>query len=159
MPSITDKQKKEIPHKPRRGLIPRWLWILIFPIIFVSVGLLIFEARYEGKVYPQVAIDGVLFGGKTPEEVQQYWLSRNEFFQNKQFELRAADKIATISAAELNLGYDATLSATQAYEVGRSQHMLSNLNQKFLRPMLNLFPYFQWNEIEHRSQKFLVEIA
>ena len=53
--------------------------------------------------------------------------------------------MATISAEQLDLGYDATLSATQAYLIGRSRYPLSNLSTKFFTKIVDLTPYFRWN--------------
>jgi len=104
-----------------------------------------YEARYRGLIYPNVSVGGVPFGGKTAKDVEEYWLSRNEPFETQSFELRFVDTIATISGDDLNLGYDATLSATQAYLIGRSPHIFSNMITKFLTKTVALNPYFRWN--------------
>ena len=45
----------------------------------------------------------------------------------------------------MDLGYDATLSATQAYLVGRSPSRISNVVTKLTQTNVNLQPYFRWN--------------
>jgi len=105
----------------------------------------IFERSYAGRIYPNVTVGGVLFGGKTPREVKEYWLSQNEPFTSKTFEFRYRDEVATISAIDLDLGYDATLSATQAFLVGRSKHFFSDFYTKFIKKNTDLTPYFRWD--------------
>ncbi|MBI5620057.1 VanW family protein, partial [Candidatus Gottesmanbacteria bacterium] len=115
----------------------------IFFFLFVAFGF--FESAYRNKIYPNVFVGDMPFGGKTPRDVIDYWQTRNEPFESKRFEFRFDGQVATISAAELSLGYDATLSATQAYLVGRSQYALSNLYNKFVKKAVRLTPYFRWN--------------
>lgn len=117
--------------------------LLFFISCLVFVG--IFEYRYQGNIYPNVHVGGVAFGDKTMPDVQAYWLLQNQPFLQKTFTFRFNGKMATISAEQLDLGYDATLSATQAYLIGRSRYPLSNLSTKFFTKIVDLTPYFRWN--------------
>lgn len=115
-----------------------------FLVFMAAVGWGLFEKQYAGRIYPNVVIDGVSFGGKTKRDVTDYWNSQNIPFGKTQFEFRFEDKIATISGSDLGLGYDATLSATQAYAVGRSGHLLSDFVTKFVSGEVPLTPYYRW---------------
>ncbi len=108
------------------------------------IGLSAYDAYYDGKVYPNIVIDGIPFGGKTPREVEEYWKNQNIPFASAVFEFKFENEIATISGASLDLGYDATLSATQAYAVGRSGHWLADITTKFFRGTIPITPYFRW---------------
>lgn len=121
------------------------LGILLVGLSMASV-VAAFETRYQGRVYPNVYVGGVPFGGKTPEEVASFWQSRNEPFRTPAFEFRLDEHMATISAEILDIGYDATLSATQAYLVGRSGNLATDLYTKFLKRKTDLTPYFRWKE-------------
>lgn len=116
----------------------------ILLIISIGVGISAFDAYYDGKIYPNVIIDGISFGGKTPKDVETYWLNQNIPFAQAVFEFKFEDHIATISGESLNLGYDATLSATQAYAVGRSGHRSRDFIAKFFHSTVALTPYFRW---------------
>lgn len=118
---------------------------VIFIVIAASFALWVFEHYYKGRAYPGVSVDQIAFDGKTPEEIEEYWLSKNAPFTRATFELRFENKIATLSGQELDLGYDATLSATQAYQVGRSGYIFSDFYQKFIKRSTDLSPYFRWN--------------
>src|SRR3989344_354824 len=115
-----------------------------FAIIWAAavVFFLLFELKYQDKIYPSVYIDSISFGGNTADTVRQYWLAKNEPFLTKQFELQFENTIATISATELDVGFDATLSARQAYLVGRSGNFASDAISKF-SPRIDLTPYFR----------------
>lgn len=117
-----------------------------FLVIFLLVGIywISFDRIYANKVYPHVTIDHIPFGGKTKEEVQAYWQSQNTPFEKATFEFRFDSYIATVSGSMLDLGYDATLSATQAYAVGRSGHFFRDTLSKFFGTSQSLSTYFRW---------------
>lgn len=123
-----------------KGII--WI-ILLIMIVGVSVSVA-FEKKYTNRIYPRVTINGIAFGGKTPKDVEDYWLSQNKPFANMKFEFRYANNIATISGTDLDIGYDATLSANQAYAVGRSGYIGSDIIAKFAKKQVNLTPFFRW---------------
>ncbi len=114
--------------------------------VFGGLGLYLFEQKYQNRVYPRVTIEHVGFGGKTKEEVEEYWLVKNEPFAKATFTFAFKSQMATISGTQLNLGYDATLSATQATLVGRSGHLFADLFAKFRPTNTNLSPLFRWDE-------------
>ncbi|OGG24237.1 hypothetical protein A3A79_03555 [Candidatus Gottesmanbacteria bacterium RIFCSPLOWO2_01_FULL_43_11b] len=116
--------------------------LLIFSVVlFASIT---FETHYRGKAYPGVSINGKLFEGKTRQEIISYWQNQNEPFQKAVFELRFENEVASLSGSLLDVGYDATLSATQSYLVGRSGYFFSDLFHKYLQPT-NLSLSFRWN--------------
>lgn len=119
---------------------------IILLALFGKLGMYLFEKKYENRIYPNVAIGLTEFGGKTKDDVMHYWLSKNEPFVTSTFTLTFENTIATISGSELNLGYDATLSATQAMLVGRSGHIFADLYAKFAPKIIRLTPPFHWDE-------------
>lgn len=121
--------------------------LLFFVIAVFGFGLFVslsFEFRFQNKIYPGVSVGGVSFGEKTQEEIVAYWLKKNDPFRNATYTLQFEGKLATISGSLLDVGYDATLSATQAYLVGRSGYIFSDFFQKFFS-RTDLSPYFRWN--------------
>ncbi len=139
--------KHKTTHRTHRAFpVPAWL-IISFGIellimSMIAIPLVIFEKRYEGRIYPNVSVGGISFAGKLPQEVEHYWKVQNEPFATAVFELRFENHIATISGSDINLGYDATLSAAQAYSVGRSGNFFSDIYNKLSR--VDLTPSFAW---------------
>ncbi len=119
--------------------------ISLVVILMISVATAIFDKQYAGRVYPNISVGGVSFGGKTKTFVIDYWEAKNVPLKNISLELQYENKIATISSEDLRLGYDATLSATQAYVVGRSRLATSNFLNKFIKKNIDLSPYFHWD--------------
>lgn len=123
--------------------------------LIVSTGLLTFgtvmairtyDAVYEGRIYPSVTINGIPSGGKTPSEIQQLWIEKNIPFEKAQFAFVFDNHIATVSGTDLGLGFDATLSATQAHLVGRSGTIVTDLFAKFSPNPINITPLFRFRE-------------
>ena len=94
---------------------------------FVGIVAFIYQKSYGNKVYPGVMVNHVDFGGKAKEDVFLYFQNKNLQIQKSTITFTADDQIATIAAKDLDLGYDETLLADQAYSVGRSPNLLSNI--------------------------------
>ncbi len=144
------KNNTTTPNSSSNQTRPRWIRAAIASVclFLLLVAAIIggFRTYYKSRIYPNVSVGGIPFGGKTKEEVASYWAQRNEPFADTQFEFQFKTTIATVSGSDIELGYDADLSATQAYLVGRSGKWLSDLNVTFLQKSIDLTPYFRWKE-------------
>ncbi|MDO8451593.1 MAG: VanW family protein, partial [bacterium] len=138
------KNKTMNTKRGSRHFLVRIAAALGMPLGIFLLAYVAFEKKYEGKIYPNVWVGEISVGGQAPDVVQKYWHAQNEPFLEADFELRFEDHVATVSGRELDAGYDATLSATQAYLVGRSGHLLSDLARKFLETRVLLTPYFRY---------------
>lgn len=87
-----------------------------------------FQQQYNHHIYPGVIVGGVNFGGKSQSDVKAYFEAKNRLIDQSVFTFSAGDQIATISAQKLGLGYDSNLMANQAYSVGRSDNLISNVS-------------------------------
>ncbi|MEK7544192.1 MAG: VanW family protein [Patescibacteria group bacterium] len=126
-------------------LIALFLSVFILGLSLV-VAIRVYDALYAGRAYPMVTINGINFGGKTPAEIEQYWTAKNIPFETATFTFVFESQIATVSGTDLGLGYDATLSATQAYLVGRSGTWVTDLFAKFSPNSINFTPLFRFHE-------------
>lgn len=144
-----DKTKHKAKRKQQSSFfLPSWL-VVPFIMETLIIALIIsmfaaFEKKHDGKIYPNVTVAGISFGGKTIPEVSAYWEQLNVPFSTAQFELVFENNIATISGSDIRLGYDATLSATQAYSIGRSGNFISDIYNKFTP--VDLAPLFLWDK-------------
>jgi vancomycin resistance protein YoaR len=135
---------QKVKHNTKRW-IHAGFWTGMILIISMLITGMLFEKTYQGRIYPHVSVGNVDVSGKTPKEIETYWLEKNAPFATTEFELQYDGNIATISGTDLNLGYDATLSATQAYLIGRSGEFFTTIYFKLFRNPVNLTPYFRWN--------------
>lgn len=126
-------------------LAARWTGLfLVFAAAGAVIGMTLFDQHYKNRIYPNVYIGGVSFAGQTPQSVMRYWSEKNLPFQDISFEFRADQLVATASGSEMQLGYDAALSAQQAYLVGRSGGLFTDIIQKFFTDRIDLSPMFTW---------------
>ncbi len=145
------ERKNNIRNNPKPASLSRdTLSALVWTMVILSGAGLAwyqhFENQYKGRIYSTVSVGGVSFGGKTPNDVGAYWLNKNKPFEDATFTFSFNRTVATISGMELDAGYDATLSATQAHLVGRSGNIASDTYAKFIAQTINLTPYFRWKD-------------
>lgn len=115
-------------------------------LLGTTLYLLVLDKSYTNRVYPKVFIDTYNAAGKTPQIIRNDWEHNNELYKDITFELRLDATIATISGQQLNLGYDGQLIAKQAYLIGRSGNLLSDIYTKLIKDKTVITPYFRWNE-------------
>lgn len=128
------KEKKSL--KPKK--LPKWPFFILIPfagsaifLTFLITFIYSFEKRYQQKIYPGVRIDGILFGGKTAQDVEKYFNNRSLPFNKLQVILNFEDKTATVSGTDLGVSFDGKLSSVQAFSIGRSGNFLSDTYQKW----------------------------
>ena len=139
-----------MPKRNHKATIKKVLILLICSVGILSLGVCagyigIFETTYAHRVYPSVSVGNEPFGGKTLQDVESFWLEKNTTISDIQFEFRFDTKVATISSSDIQLSYDATLSATQALSVGRSKHFLSNVRERYFQQPINLPASLRWD--------------
>ncbi len=128
------KEKKVLPKNKKLRI--HYFFILfslliIFFLLFIITFNYFFEKKYRNKVYPGVRIDGIIFSGKTQNEIEKYFELKSRPFIAFDLSLRFEDKIATISGKDLNISFNGKLSAVQALSIGRSGYLLSDVYQKW----------------------------
>lgn len=124
------------------------LGILGGTLLLGMVFFLTYETQFEDRVYPSVSISRIPFGGQTHLEITEYWLKRNAPFQKLELTFQFENQIATISGSSLDIGFDATLSASQAFAVGRSGNTLTDTYHKYQawQTGIDLKPLFRWQD-------------
>lgn len=145
----TKPETKKI-HIKSAGRIVFWFSIgaLISLFLISSFSYFGFQKYYEGKIYPGVSVNGVDFSNKTEAEVKQYFLNENKNISNSNFTFKFEDKVATVSAKDIDFGYDENLLTTQAVGIGRSKDPVSGLGtvaQAYFYG-INLSPSFRYSE-------------
>lgn len=114
----------------------------------VSFTFIFFQKSYSNRVYPGIFIDGINVGGKTTQDVETLFAQRNEKISDTKFVLQKDDYIATVSAKELAFGFDEKLLAQQAFAIGRSKNLLSDVSlvlQAYTNG-INLSPAYHYSE-------------
>lgn len=129
-----------------------FLWFSLGGIIglffFASFLFIYYRNTYKTSVYPGITIQQKDFSGQTRDQVEHYFLQKNASIQHATFNFTHDSKIATMSAEELGMGYDASLLADQAYSIGRSDNFFANIHLIFLAYFqgISLTPMYQLND-------------
>lgn len=129
------------------------LWFITGGVLglffFVSFLYIAYKNIHTNKIYEGVLVNNVNFSGKTAGDVQKYFLQKNKAIQNTTITLQSDQAVATISAKQIDFGYDAPLLAQQALTVGRSSsNTISNMSlmlQAYINT-INLPPAYHYSE-------------
>lgn len=141
-------------NKPTHIYLKSFLWFLVGAFLglflFISFIFIFFQKKYHFQVYPGVMINGTDFGGRTQQEVASFFSQKNDKIGDTKFAFMETQNITIISARQIKFGYDENLMATQAYLVGRSNDLLSNISlviQAYING-INLSPSYKYSEAE-----------
>lgn len=122
--------KKHIKHAGKIGF---WFCAggLIALFLISSFSYFAFQNLYKGRVYPGIKINGIDFGRKSEKEVRNYFIQKNQEASDATFVFSFEESNATVSAKEIDFGYDEELLTSQALSLGRSQGLISNISLIF----------------------------
>lgn len=117
-------------HKRSQKILKNLFWFFtgafISIIILTGIGYFSYQGFYNDQIYPGIIIQSKDFGGKTKEDVRNFFDSKNEKLGQNSFIFKSDYGIATVSAKEIDFGYDSALLSEQAYLIGRSPNFFSN---------------------------------
>ncbi|MBI2074869.1 MAG: VanW family protein [Candidatus Levybacteria bacterium] len=123
--------------------------------LLASFAYFTFQKLYSKTIYPGIMVNDVNFGGKTKEEVQRYFLEKNKKIAETKFVFYSGEKIATISAGDLDYGYNAILLANQAFYIGRSDNTFSNISLIFQSYLNGLYLSPSYHYSVDKLEQFL----
>lgn len=138
--------------KHLRNVIKGLTWFCIGAILglflFISFLFILFQNKYKNKVYPGVMVNNIDFSGKSETEVENYFLAKNNLIKRTKFFFTYNNISETISAENLKIGYNAKLLAKQAYSIGRSNDIITNIALVFNAYIngVNLQPSYYYDD-------------
>jgi vancomycin resistance protein YoaR len=132
--------------------------ILLFFLI-AGGGLIGFEIAHAEKIFPGVAVGGIDLSGMAPAQAADVLTQQLTYSQKGRIFLQDGKDAWQITPAELGLYLDPQTSATQAFNVGRSGDVLSNLVAQFraMQAPVNLSPVMVYDQ--RQSYKYLSGLA
>lgn len=87
---------------------------------------LVFQKINHNRVYPGIFVAGKNLGGMTKEQVRKFYKDKNELIKTTFEFSNSKETVASISAKEIEFGYDDRLFAEQAFSIGRSKNFLTD---------------------------------
>ncbi|MCL5435361.1 MAG: VanW family protein [Patescibacteria group bacterium] len=121
---------------------------LLALFFITSFSFLIFKNVYKNVVYPGVMINGVNFGGKTEIQVYNYFKNKNYQIKDINFVFTSDKGLATASAEQIDFGYNSSLLANQAFNLGKTNNLISNISlivQAYVNG-INLTPSYSYSQ-------------
>ena len=105
-----------------------WFFIgfTVSGLTLLSIVVIYFQNTYSEKAIPGVFINDTYVGEMTKEEIVYLYEEKNKNIGDSRFTFTYEDTIATISAQDLDIGYDSELISDQAVGMGKSSNILSN---------------------------------
>ncbi len=117
--------------------------------LFISFLYCAYKELHVGKIYEGVFVDNVNFSGQNPSKIQNYFDRKNNLLRQTIITLQSGQITATISAGQINFGYDSKLLADQAMTIGRSSNNtptnVSLMLQAYMNT-INLPPAYHYSE-------------
>ena len=116
--------------------------------LLTSFTFVVFEKLNHNVVYPGITVNNIDLGRKTEKQVYDLFAKKNEAIADTQFTFSSDTDVVTVSARDLNFGYDQNLITKQAISLGRSDNFLGNVSlvlQAYLNG-LNLEPSYHYSE-------------
>jgi len=148
------KQTKKL--KNRKKIVTRvsgvFFWFFtgaaVATFLLTSFTFIIYKKVNSNVVYPGITIDKINVGRHTQKEVEELFVKKNKAIENTQFTFSLDSMAATISAKDLQFGYDQGLIAEQTISLGKSDKPLSNISIIFQAYFdgLNLQPAYRYSE-------------
>ncbi|OGH39196.1 MAG: hypothetical protein A3B44_02700 [Candidatus Levybacteria bacterium RIFCSPLOWO2_01_FULL_38_21] len=115
---------------PKIGKVVFWFLTgaILGLFLFVGFALIIFQSLHKNVIYPGVLVNGVDFGGKTENQVKEFFAKKNEKVKDTKFVFTSEAGVATVAAREIDFGYNEVLLSKQAFSLGRSKDILTNIS-------------------------------
>ncbi len=113
----------------------------------VSFAFILFQKLYGDKIYPGVYINNINFGGQTEQQAKAYLDKQNQLIGDTTFTFTYNDQTADIKASDMNAGYNSSLLAHQAFSIGRTQYLLSDIVLVFKAYLYGIYlpPSYTYN--------------
>lgn len=153
------KSKKRIAVIVTKSIFWFFVGVCLGLFFFVSFAFIIFQKYYDNRIFPGVTIQGIPFGGKTESDVVEFFSKLNTRVKDTKLTfIYDTTTIATTTASKIQIGYNENLLAEQAYSIGRSKNLLSNISLVFQAYIqeVDLQPSYRFNDEE--LQNVLVPI-
>jgi vancomycin resistance protein YoaR len=121
--------RRRPPSRTSRILFDALLILLIVVLLVIGGGLYYLDRSYQGKIYPNVSIQGLPIGEMTPDTAQAALRGQYEDFLRQPVTLTFGDRTWRPTPAEIGIDFDFKGAVDQAYRAGRRNGMIENVQE------------------------------
>ncbi|ABQ91127.1 VanW family protein [Roseiflexus sp. RS-1] len=149
--------------RPPRRRGDGWLWFALAVITLVALGvaggITSFYRSYEGRIYPNVSIQGIAVGEMTPEQAESALRSRYAAFLRQPVVITYGDRQWTPTLDELGMTFDFRGAVDAAYNAGRGRGVVDDVRELAAIWQHGLDVPLHVSYDETRAQAYLTQLA
>jgi vancomycin resistance protein YoaR len=149
--------------RPPRRRGDGWLWfalaVIALVVLGIAGGITSFYRSYEGRIYPNVSIQGIAVGEMTPEQAESALRSRYAAFLRQPVVITYGDRQWTPTLDELGMTFDFRGAVDAAYNAGRGRGMVDDVRELAAIWQHGLDVPLHVSYDETRAQAYLTQLA
>jgi vancomycin resistance protein YoaR len=127
--SLPRVARRRPPNRSGSILLNAVLILLIVLLLVAGGGLYYLDRSYQGKIYPNVTVQGLPVGEMTPDAAEVALRGLYTDFLRQPITLTFGDRVWRPSPAEVGIEFDFKGAIDQAYHAGRGNGMVENLQE------------------------------
>jgi vancomycin resistance protein YoaR len=149
--------------RPPRRRGDGWLWfalaVITLVLLGIAGGITSVYRSYEGRIYPNVSIQGIAVGEMTPEQAESALRSRYAAFLRQPVVITYGDRQWTPTLDELGMTFDFRGAVDAAYNAGRGRGMVDDVRELAAIWQHGLDVPLHVSYDETRAQAYLTQLA
>jgi vancomycin resistance protein YoaR len=149
--------------RPPRRRGDGWLWfalaVIMLVLLGIAGGITSVYRSYEGRIYPNVSIQGIAVGEMTPEQAESALRLRYAAFLRQPVVITYGDRQWTPTLDELGMTFDFRGAVDAAYNAGRGRGMVDDVRELAAIWQHGLDVPLHVSYDETRAQAYLTQLA
>lgn len=149
-------------QRPRRR-DSRWLWFMLAVLALIVLGLAggvaYIRRSYEGRIYPNISIQGIAVGEMTPGQAEDALRARYEAFLRQPLIITYGDRQWAPTLDDLGMTFDFRGAVEMAYNAGRGKGLIDNVQEITAIWQHGLEVPLRVSYDEMRAQAYLAQLA
>ncbi|MBO9322767.1 MAG: peptidoglycan binding domain-containing protein [Roseiflexus sp.] len=149
--------------RPPRRRGDGWLWfalaVIMLVLLGIAGGITSVYRSYEGRIYPNVSIQGIAVGEMTPEQAESALRSRYAAFLRQPVVITYGDRQWTPTLDELGMTFDFRGAVDAAYNAGRGRGVVDDVRELAAIWQHGLDVPLHVSYDETRAQAYLTQLA
>jgi vancomycin resistance protein YoaR len=121
--------RRRPPNRSGRLLLNAVLILLIVVLLLAGGGLYYLDRSYQGKIYPNVTVQGLPVGEMTRDAAEAALRGQYADFLRQPITLTFGDRVWRPAPAEIGIDFNFKGAIDQAYRAGRSNGMIENVQE------------------------------
>jgi vancomycin resistance protein YoaR len=107
------------------------LLLLIVAVLVAGAGLYYLDRSYQGKIYPNVSVQGLQVGEMTPDQAEAALRSRYGVFLQRPATVTYGDRSWQPGLSDVGVDFDFKGAIDSAYRAGRGNGLLENIQEVY----------------------------